>query len=166
MRGLCRTSVTLLAIATLIVSCAPSSKTPSAPSTSTTTAAAHDTGPTVVTPLLASVIAAPIPVPATDGKVHLAYELLLTNVLNQGLTLTSVDVRAGDQTLLTWQAIGSPTGRVRWEIPRPQRNSGRHSPRPYGLTSRWTGAQPSQQSWCTGSGSPWRNRSPRCFPPR
>ncbi len=38
--------------------------------------------------------------PATDGKVHLAYELLLTNVLNQGLTLTSVDVRAGDQTLL------------------------------------------------------------------
>ena len=100
MRGRCRTSVTLLAIATLIVSCAPSSETPSAPSTSTTTAAAHDTGPTVVTPLLASVIAAPIPVPATDGKVHLAYELLLTNVLNQALTLTSVDVRAGDQTLL------------------------------------------------------------------
>jgi hypothetical protein len=100
MRGHCRTSVALLAIATLIVSCAPSSETPSAPSTSTTTAAALDTGPTVVTPLLASVIAAPIPVPATDGKVHLAYELLLTNVLNQGLTLISVDVRAGDQTLL------------------------------------------------------------------
>ena len=100
MRGRCRTSPALLAITTLIVSCAPSSETPSAPSTSTTTAAAHDTGPTVVTPLLASVIAAPIPVPATDGKVHLAYELLLTNVLNQGLTLTSVDVRAGDQTLL------------------------------------------------------------------
>jgi hypothetical protein len=49
---------------------------------------------------LASVIAPPIPVPATDGKVHLAYELLLTNVLNQELTLTSVDVRASDHTLL------------------------------------------------------------------
>ena len=44
----------------------------------------------MVTPLVASVIAAPIPVPATDGKVHLAYELLVTNVLNQELTLTSV----------------------------------------------------------------------------
>src|SRR4029078_13216935 len=73
---------------------------PPAPSTTTPAPAAHATGPTVVTPLLASVIAAPIPVPATDGKVHLAYKLLLTNVLNQGLALTSVDVRAGDQTLL------------------------------------------------------------------
>ena len=142
MRGRCRTSVALLAIAALIVACAPSTETPSAPTTSTTTAAAHDTGPTVVTPLLASVIAAPIPVPATDGKVHLAYELLLTNVLDQELTLTSVDVRAADQTLLNLTGDGSPTGRVRSETPRPQRNSGPHSPRPCGLTSRWTGAQP------------------------
>jgi hypothetical protein len=41
------------------------------------------------------------PVPATDGKVRLAYELQLTNVLDQELTLTSVDVRAADQTLLS-----------------------------------------------------------------
>jgi hypothetical protein len=61
--------------------------------------AAPDTGPSVVTPLLASVIASPIPVPATDDKVHLAYELLLTNVVNQELTLTSLDVRASDKTL-------------------------------------------------------------------
>jgi hypothetical protein len=54
-----------------------------------------------VTPLLVSVLAAPIPVPATDGKVHLAYELQLTNVLNQELTLTSVDVRAADRSLLS-----------------------------------------------------------------
>ena len=54
----------------------------------------------MVTPLLASVLAAPIPVPATDGKVHLAYELQLSNVLNQELTLTSVDVRATDRSLL------------------------------------------------------------------
>ena len=118
MRGRCRTSPALLAITTLIVSCAPSSETPSAPSTSTTTAAAHDTGPTVVTPLLASVIAAPIPVPATDGKVHLAYELLLTNVLPQEVTLTSVTVLDRDVALLTlagdqvskWtRLLGTPT---------------------------------------------------------
>ncbi|HEX9497831.1 MAG TPA: M23 family peptidase, partial [Mycobacterium sp.] len=72
----------------------------------------------MVTPLLASVIAPPIPVPATDDKVHLAYELLLTNVLNQELTLTSLDVRASDKTLLNlagdrladWTRVfGNPT---------------------------------------------------------
>ena len=45
-------------------------------------------------PVLASVIAAPVPVPATDGKIHLAYELQLTNVLAQDVTLTSVTVLA------------------------------------------------------------------------
>jgi Peptidase family M23 len=98
MRG--QTSVMLLAIAALTVACTSSTETPSAPTTSTTSPAVTDPGPTVVTPLLASVIAAPIPVPATDGKVHLAYELQLTNVLNQELTLTSVEVRAADQNLL------------------------------------------------------------------
>ena len=34
------------------------------------------------------------------GKIHLAYELALTNTLDQDITLTSVDVRSGDQTLL------------------------------------------------------------------
>ena len=71
-----------------------------------------------VTPVLASVVAAPVPVPATDGKIHLAYELQLTNVLAQDVTLTSVAVLAGDQTLLTlagdqvgyWtRIIGTPT---------------------------------------------------------
>jgi hypothetical protein len=54
----------------------------------------------MATPLIANVIAAPIPVPATDGKVHLAYELQVTNVIAKELTLTSLAVRAGDQTLL------------------------------------------------------------------
>jgi hypothetical protein len=98
MRG--RIWLMLSAIAALIVACVPPTQTPSAAPTTSTTEA-RDTGPTVVTPLLASVIAAPIPVPATDGKTHLAYELQLTNVLSQEVTLTSVDVRAGDRTLLT-----------------------------------------------------------------
>jgi hypothetical protein len=96
----CRTFAALLGTAALTVACMPASENPSAPNSSTTTSAAPDTGPAVVTPLLASVIAPPIPVPATDGKVHLAYELLLTNVLNQELTLTTLDVRASDHTLL------------------------------------------------------------------
>jgi|EndMetStandDraft_6_1072998.scaffolds.fasta_scaffold00242_4 peptidase M23-like protein len=100
MRGRCWTFAVLLGIAALTVACTPPAESPSAPKTSTTTSAAPDTGPTMVTPLLASVIAPPIPVPATDGKVHLAYELLLTNVLGQELTLTSVDVRAADHSLL------------------------------------------------------------------
>lgn len=96
MRGRCRTFAVLLGIVALTASCTSSTGTPMAPKTSTTPSAAPDTGPSVVTPVLASAIAAPIPVPATDGKVHLAYELLLTNALNQELTLTSLEVRTSD----------------------------------------------------------------------
>ena len=49
---------------------------------------------------MASVLAAPIPVPATDGKVHLAYELQLTNVLPHDVTLTSATVLDRDVALL------------------------------------------------------------------
>jgi hypothetical protein len=72
----------------------------------------------MITPLIASAVAAPIPVPATDGKVHLAYELQLTNVFDQEVTLTSVDVRAADRTVLNLAAdrlaywtrvMGNPT---------------------------------------------------------
>jgi hypothetical protein len=100
MRDHLRTIAALVGIAALIASCTSPTENPSASTTSTTTAA-PDRGPSVVTPLLVSVLAAPIPVPATDGKVHLAYELQVTNVLNQELTLTSVDVRAADRSLLS-----------------------------------------------------------------
>ena len=88
------------AIAALVLACTSPTETPSASTTSTPVSAAPDTGPTALSPVLASVVAAPIPVPATDGKIHLAYELLLTNALNQDVTLTSVAVRAADRTLL------------------------------------------------------------------
>jgi Peptidase family M23 len=100
MRGRCWTLAVLVGIAVLTAACTAPAETPSAPTTSTTASPVPDSGPTVVTPLIGSVIASPIPVPATDGKVHLAYELLLTNVLNQELTLTSLDVRASDHALL------------------------------------------------------------------
>jgi len=115
---------------------------------------------------LASVIAAPIPVPATDGKVHLAYELLLTNVLNQALTLTSVDVRAGDKTLLNltgdrltyWtRTLGNST---------PTTKLGPAQSAAVWLDVALDRGATIPAELVHGSGSPWRNRSPRCFPPR
>lgn len=95
-----RTVVVAGAFALALASCS-SSSTESTNGTQTSSAATTSALPVVVTPVLASVVAAPVPVPATDGKTHLAYELQLTNVLDQEVTLTSVAVRAGDRTLLT-----------------------------------------------------------------
>ena len=99
-----RATVAVLGVAALIAACSQPNETPPPSTTSMTTPATAatkpDTTPSVATPLVASVVAAPIPVPATDGKIHLAYELQLTNSLAQEVTLTSVTVRAGERTLL------------------------------------------------------------------
>lgn len=107
------------ALALVLASC--SSSTESTHNTETgaaTTTSTVPAGPVAVTPVLASVVAAPVPVPATDGKIHLAYEVQLTNVLPEEVTLTSVAALAGDQPLLTlsgsalgyWtRIVGSPT---------------------------------------------------------
>ncbi|MDT5103714.1 MAG: hypothetical protein QOI25_1227, partial [Mycobacterium sp.] len=90
----------ILGAAVLVAACSSSTETPSQsaePSPTPSTAVE----PAAATPLLAEVLAPPIPVPATDGKVHLAYELQLTNALGQDLTVASVAVKAGDKTLLT-----------------------------------------------------------------
>jgi hypothetical protein len=69
---------------------APSPETPApSPSESAAADAAEN-----FTPLVGSVIAAPRAAPSTDGSVHLAYELLLANVLSQDVTLDSVTVMA------------------------------------------------------------------------
>ncbi|MET0455375.1 MAG: M23 family metallopeptidase, partial [Mycobacterium sp.] len=44
---------------------------------------------------------APIPVRATDGKTHLAYELQVTNAMGFDVTLDSVVVKDGDRQLLS-----------------------------------------------------------------
>ncbi len=62
---------------------------------------ATSTAPPMPTPLIGSVLAPPIPVPATDGRTHLAYELVLTNSLPGNATLTSLTAKAGDRSLLT-----------------------------------------------------------------
>jgi Peptidase family M23 len=64
--------------------------------------------PPVATPLLARVVAAPVPVPATDGRTHLVYELLLTNSMSQDVTVDSVLVRpgTGGDPLVTLEGAG------------------------------------------------------------
>ncbi|MET0454071.1 MAG: M23 family metallopeptidase, partial [Mycobacterium sp.] len=105
-------TLAILGAVALVAACANTTESPTtqtgspAPSSSAeppapapTTAAAADAA--AATPVLASVLAAPVPVPATDGKVHLAYELQLTNAMPDAVTLKSLSVKAGDADLLT-----------------------------------------------------------------
>jgi murein DD-endopeptidase MepM/ murein hydrolase activator NlpD len=103
-----RFSAIVVSAVLVLTSCAirsQSGQSPSSPSTVTVTetlgpAAAAPAGPTVLTPVIGSVLAPPMPVAATDGKTHLAYELVLSNTLGQDVTLTSLAVKAGGATLL------------------------------------------------------------------
>ncbi len=105
-----RRPAAVLAVGMTVAACssAPAPQTTTTATTTTTTTAGTTTQPTpaaagepsVLTPVIAHAVAEPIPVPATDGKTHLAYELALTNTLSQEVTLTSLTVRAGDRTLL------------------------------------------------------------------
>src|SRR5882757_2891146 len=90
----------ILGVALLVAGCSSSAEPPaqSAEQSPTPSTAVE---PAAATPLLAEVLSPPIPVPATDGKVHLAYELQLTNALGQDVTVSSVAVKAGDKTLLS-----------------------------------------------------------------
>lgn len=73
--------------------------------------------PAEPTALIGTVLAEPVPVAATDGRTHLAYELRLTNATGGNVTLTSLTARDGDRQLLTlsgdnlkyWtRALGAP----------------------------------------------------------
>ena len=119
-----RTTVAILGAVTVLAACSPSTESPATETPPTTTSSSAGAGPirgpepSVATPVVASVIAAPIPVPATDGKTHLAYEVEVTNVLSQDVTLTSLTVLDRDVALLNlgadrlnyWTRIlGTPT---------------------------------------------------------
>src|SRR4051812_34685838 len=68
-----------------------------------------DAGETVFTPILAEVLAAPIPVPTTDGKIHLAYELVLTNAIGQDITISSIEAQSDGTTLQEIAGADVPT---------------------------------------------------------
>ncbi len=102
-----RTAAAVFGVLVLVAGCSTSTE-----STSTTTAAPagplRGPEPPMATPIVASVLAAPVPVPASDGKVHLAYEIQLTNVLAQEVTLTSLVVLDRDVALLSLSADQLP----------------------------------------------------------
>jgi hypothetical protein len=82
------------ALATALTACSSATSTQSGTTTATTP-------PAAATPVIGSVIADPVPVPMTDGRTHLAYELMLTNTMGANVTLTSLSALAGDRKLLT-----------------------------------------------------------------
>jgi len=55
----------------------------------------------VLTPVVADILATPVPALSTDGKVHLAWELQLTNVVSTEITIDSVAAMAGDTAVQT-----------------------------------------------------------------
>lgn len=99
-------TATLFAVI-LTVTLSACTDVPDRSSTSAPTAAA--TPVEAFTPVLASVLAPPIPMPSTDGRTHLAYELVLTNALSQSITIDEVEVRSESGTLMTLAADDIPT---------------------------------------------------------
>ena len=61
--------------------------------------------PPMLTSLIGAALAEPVPVPATDGRTHLAYELQLTNTLSGNVTLQSLTVANGNRPLLTLDGV-------------------------------------------------------------
>jgi hypothetical protein len=102
-----RFSALTLSVVLAVTSCATDSPSqPSARETITITetpapVAEQPVGAPAITPLIGSVLAAPLPVAASDGRTHLAYELLLTNMLAQDVTMMSLGVVAKDKPLLS-----------------------------------------------------------------
>jgi hypothetical protein len=60
------------------------------------------TPPQTITPLAATVLSTPNPVPGDDGRVHLAYELFVTNPTTSVMRLRTVEVLAGSRVLDTF----------------------------------------------------------------
>lgn len=72
------------------------------------------------TPVVASVAAAPQPVPASDGRVHLAYELSLTNrsfLPPAKATVKRVEVLAGDKPIASYSGRRLAELMVRFAAP-------------------------------------------------
>jgi hypothetical protein len=96
-----------LGAAVLVAACeAPTEAPPTSSSAVESTTSVPPAAAAQATPVIASVVAAPVPVPTTDGKKHLAYELQLTNTLDGDVTLKSLSVKAGGNELLTLAGDG------------------------------------------------------------
>ncbi len=87
----------LLAAAAALAGCTAAPPVPTPSATSAPAVATTET----FTPIVGRVLAEPEVAPSTDGRVHLAYELLLSNVLSQNVTIDEVVVSGSARTLLT-----------------------------------------------------------------
>jgi hypothetical protein len=87
-----------LAISLLATSCSGLSRdvASKAPSSS---AVPVSTRVAAVTPVIASTLSTPLAVSATDGKTHIAYELVLTNTMLSPTTIHFIKAMAGGRTL-------------------------------------------------------------------
>nr|WP_090341260.1 M23 family metallopeptidase [Mycolicibacterium malmesburyense] len=103
-----RPAVAVLGAVALIAACSqttdrPGSTSTTTPPSETTTAAQgprRGPAPSVATPIVGDAISQPVPVRATDGNMHLVYEIGLTNTLPNPLTLKSITVLDRDVALL------------------------------------------------------------------
>ncbi|MFE5706457.1 M23 family metallopeptidase [Rhodococcus koreensis] len=91
-------ALALAAVVGVATSCT-ASDTQQSEATSSAAPASSGT-PAVITPVVADVVAAPIPVTGSDGRVHLAYELRLTNTGSQPATIASLQVKGDGRTLV------------------------------------------------------------------
>lgn len=112
----------LVAGTTMLFAAGCSAEEPAASTTTAPSMPAASTDEEIFTPLVASVLADPLTVQATDGANHIAYELVLTNTIGQPVTLDALTVlgdgaemlRLNGDELLPWiRVMGSPEpGRV------------------------------------------------------
>ncbi|MFL0240502.1 M23 family metallopeptidase [Mycobacterium sp. SMC-17] len=91
-----------LLLAAALTSCTTAPQSVESSTPATTSVGAEP----IVTPVLVDVVAEPVPVPATDGKVHLAYELLLTNTSPEPVTVDSIAVLGPAGPLLQLSGAG------------------------------------------------------------
>jgi hypothetical protein len=90
-------------LAAALTSC---TSVPESGQTSTAPTGSADAATPIVTPVLVDVVAEPVPMPATDGRVHLVYELLLTNTSPEPVTVDSVAVMGPAGPLLQLSGAG------------------------------------------------------------
>ena len=91
----------LFSVVALTAGCSGNTADTAGSAVSATSTSPAPAGVPAATPLLARTVAAPIPVPATDGRTHLAYELLLTNALSQDVTLQTLTVQGDGASVLS-----------------------------------------------------------------
>ncbi|MGD9986188.1 M23 family metallopeptidase [Pseudonocardia sp.] len=100
---LARSLVALLAAPLVVAACSGApAVSPSAPPSAPPSVPAGGIDPsTAFTPVSATTLTTPAPVTGTDGRTHLAYELLLTNASPAPLRLDKIDVLdAGNRSVL------------------------------------------------------------------